>query len=125
MLNYLGYSWVDRGENLAEAEKLIARAVELRPNDGFIADSLGWVYYRTGRYAEAVEQLERAVSLEPGDPVINEHLGDAYWKVGRLNEARFQWSHALRMDPEKKRLPDLQTKVQCGLGGCQAKAGGP
>ena len=123
VLNYLGYSWVDQGINLAEAEKLVQRAVDLRPNDGFIADSLGWVYFRTGRFEKAIELLERAVSLEPGDPVLNEHLGDAYWKVGRRNEARFQGSHALTMNPEKKRVAELQAKVQCGLG-CQAKASG-
>ena len=124
VLNYLGYSWIEHGRNLEQAEKFIRRAVELRPNDGFIADSLGWVFYRTGRYEEAVEQLERAVALEPGDPVINEHLGDAYWKVGRRNEARFQWAHALAMSPEEKRLPEIRAKLQCGLGGCQARAGG-
>ena len=123
VLNYLGYSWVDQGINLAEAEKLVQRAVDLRPNDGFIVDSLGWVYYRTGNYPKAVELLERAVSLEPGDPVLNDHLGDAYWQTGRRTEARFQWSHALQLNPDKKNIAELQAKVQCGLG-CQAKAGG-
>lgn len=123
VLNYLGYSWVDQGVNIAEAEKLVQRAVELRPNDGFIVDSLGWVHYRSGNFEKAVELLERAVSLEPGDPVLNEHLGDAYWKTGRRNEARFQWSHALQLNPDQKNVAELQTKVQCGLG-CQAKAEG-
>jgi len=122
VLNYLGYSWIDRGDNLAEAEKLIRRAVELRPEDGFIADSLGWAFYVTGRYEEAVRELERAVSLEPGDPTINEHLGDAYWKVGRRNEARFQWSHALRLDPEDDKIAGIEAKVRCGLDGCPVKA---
>jgi len=122
VLNYLGYSWIDRGANLEEAEKLVRRAAELRPEDGFIADSLGWVYFVTGRYGEAVRELERAVGLEPGDPTINEHLGDAYWKVGRRNEARFQWAHALRMDPDKKRVAAIEAKVECGLDGCPVKA---
>ena len=122
VLNYLGYSWIDRGENLEQAEGLVRRAAELRPDDGFIADSLGWVYFVTGRYEEAVRELERAVALEPGDPTINEHLGDAYWKVGRRNEARFQWAHALRMGPEDKRVAGIEAKVECGLDGCPVKA---
>lgn len=122
VLNYLGYSWIDRRDNLEEAEGLVRRASELRPEDGFIADSLGWVYFVTGRYDEAVRELERAVQLEPGDPTINEHLGDAYWKVGRRNEARFQWAHALRMDPDEKRVAAIEAKVECGLDGCPVKA---
>ena len=122
VLNYLGYSWIDRRDNLEEAEGLVRRASELRPEDGFIADSLGWVYFVTGRYEEAVRELERAVQLEPGDPTINEHLGDAYWKVGRRNEARFQWAHALRMDPDEKRVAAIEAKVECGLDGCPVKA---
>lgn len=118
VLNYLGYSWVDRGMHVERAEEMIRKAISLRPQDGFIADSLGWVYYQTGRFPEAVEELERAVALEPQDPIINEHLGDAYWKVGRRIEARFQWERALRMEPEEKRIVELRSKVQCGLGGC-------
>src|SRR5690606_21385957 len=78
VLNYLGYSWVDMGINLEKGLELIKKAVEQRPSDGYIVDSLGWAYYRLGRYDEAVEELERAVSLKPGDPILNDHLGDAY-----------------------------------------------
>ena len=106
MLNYLGYSWVDMGMNLDQAKGMLNRAVELRPNDGFVVDSLGWVYFRLGEYQNAVEQLERAVELEPGDPVINEHLGDAYWRVGREREARFQWRRALSLEPEADAVAD-------------------
>ncbi len=94
---------------------MLIRAVELRPRDGYIVDSLGWALYRMGEYDEAVKYLERAVELEPGDPTINEHLGDALWKVGRKIEARFQWSHALAMNPEKKREDILRTKLELGL----------
>ena len=83
VLNYLGYSWVDKGLNLDRPRPCCNRAVELRPDDGFIVDSLGWAYFRLGEYDKAVTYLERAVELEPGDPVINDHLGDAYWRVGR------------------------------------------
>ena len=124
VLNYLGYSWVDRGVNMKRAEDMIVQAVKLRPNDGFIADSLGWVYYRTGRYGKAVVQLERAVGLESLDPTINEHLGDAYWKVGRHAEARFQWERALRLEPESGRSTELEAKLDCGLDGCGVRAQG-
>ena len=80
MLNYLGYSWIDKGENLTEALKMIQRAVELRPNDGYIVDSLGWAYYRLGDFARATQFLERAIELLPEDPTINDHLGDVYWR---------------------------------------------
>ena len=115
VLNYLGYSWIDRGEHYDRAEEMVARAVDLRPRDGYIADSLGWVYFRTGRYSEAVEELERAAALEPLDPVVNEHLGDAYWKTGRRLEARFQWRRALEFDPEPERVDGLRQRLDCGL----------
>lgn len=115
VLNYLGYSWVDRGERYERAEEMLAKAVGLRPRDGYIADSLGWVYFRTGRYDEAVGELERAAALTPLDPVVNEHLGDAYWKVGRRLEARFQWRRALDFDPEPERVEALRQRLDCGL----------
>jgi len=115
VLNYLGYSWVDRGEHLERAKKLIERAVELKPDDGYIVDSLGWVYYREGDYQRAVTDLERAVELKPDDPVINDHLGDAYWRVGRVTEARFQWRRALALKPEPSLQTQLGQKLQHGL----------
>ena len=115
VLNYLGYSYIDRGENLDEAVDMVQRAVEQRPEDGYIVDSLGWAYYRLGRYEDAVEQLERAASLRAGDPVINDHLGDAYWKVGRKLEAMFQWAHARDSDPEADELKKILAKLEGGL----------
>ncbi len=115
VLNYLGYSWIDRGENLDVAIEMVRKAVEQRPEDGYIVDSLGWAYYRLGEYEKAVEHLERAVSLRPEDPVINDHLGDAYWKVGRRLEAMFQWSHACDLDPEPEELEKILAKLENGL----------
>lgn len=115
VLNYLGYSWVDMGLNLDKALDMIKTAVENRPTDGYIVDSLGWVYYRLGRYDDAVKQLERAVELKPEDPVINDHLGDAYWKVGRKLEATFQWNHARDLKPEADELKKILHKLQVGL----------
>lgn len=93
-LNYLGYSWVDKGMHLNRALEMIREAVNANPNDGYIVDSLGWAYYRLGRLEEAVETLELAAKLRSNDPEINDHLGDAYWKVGRKLEAKFQWNIA-------------------------------
>jgi tetratricopeptide (TPR) repeat protein/LysM repeat protein len=115
VMNYLGYSWVDMNINLEEGLDLIRKAVDLRPSDGYIVDSLGWAYYRLGRFEEAVVELERAVALKPDDPVLNDHLGDAYWRVGRRLEATFQWSHARDMKPEPDVLSSVQKKLTAGL----------
>ncbi len=115
VLNYLGYSWVDQGMNLEEGLAHIRKAVELTPEDGYIVDSLGWAYYRMGRYEEAVVELERAIELRPEDPVINDHLGDAYWRAGRQLEARFQWNHARDLKPEPDDLPRILQKIAGGL----------
>ena len=120
ILNYLGYSWIDRGENLDKARDMVARAVELRPEDGFITDSLGWAEYRAGDFEAAVATLERAIALQPVDPVINEHLGDAYWQVGRYREARFQWRRALSFEPDAELIPVIEGKLRCGVDGCPA-----
>ena len=101
--------------NLDEAFSMLHRAVELRPTDGYIVDSLGWANYKLGRYDEAVKELERAIDLKPSDPVINDHLGDAYWHVGRKLEAHFQWNHARDMSPEPEDLPKILTKIENGL----------
>jgi len=115
VLNYLGYSWIDQGINLDEGMKLIKRAVEQRPDDGYIVDSLGWAYYRTGNYEDAAKNLERAIDLKPEDPTINDHLGDAYWRVGRTLEAKFQWVHARDLKPEPEDLPRIEAKIDHGL----------
>lgn len=115
VLNYLAYSWVEKKLNLDKAKRMLARAVELRPDDGFIVDSLGWVYYRLGEYQKGVKFLERAVELKSQDPVINDHLGDVYWRVGRHQEARFQWRRALSLKPEPDTIPTIEGKIRDGL----------
>ncbi len=115
VLNYLGYSWVEMGENLAEAQAMIEKAVEQRPDDGYIVDSLGWVLYRLGDFDGAVEHLETAVELKPVDPVINDHFGDALWMVGRRIEARFQWKRALSFEPEEDDAERIRRKLAAGL----------
>ena len=120
VLNYLGYSFVEMQTNLDEALSMIEQAVAAEPRSGYIVDSLGWVYFRLGRYTEAVGQMERAVELMPVDPVVNDHLGDAYWAVGRKREAEFQWSRALSFITEDSNLeeikPDrIRRKLEVGL----------
>jgi tetratricopeptide (TPR) repeat protein len=115
VLNYLGYSWIDKGVNLDDGMRMIRRAVEQRPDDGYIVDSLGWAYYRVNNYDEAVKQLERAIELKPEDPTINDHLGDAYYKVGRTLEAQFQWAHARDLKPEPDDLKKIEEKLKTGV----------
>ena len=115
VLNYLGYTWVDQGVNLDEAFKMLRRAVDLRPTDGYIVDSLGWANFKLGHYEEATEQLEKAIEMKPADPVVNDHLGDAYWRMGRKLDAHFQWNHARDMGPEPEDLPSILKKIDSGL----------
>lgn len=122
VMNYLGYSWVDMNMNLDQAMDLIRKAVDLRPGDGYIVDSLGWAYYKLGKFDDAVRELERAVSLKPDDPVLNDHLGDAYWRAGRQLEATFQWAHARDMKPDKDVLAGVQKKLAEGLPPLDGKA---
>lgn len=115
VLNYLGYSFVDRGEKLDEALGMIQRAVAAEPQSGAITDSLAWAYFRLGRYQDAVEPMERASLLEPVDPVVTDHLGDVYWAVGRKLEAAFQWRRALSFDPAEKDADRIRRKLEIGL----------
>ncbi len=115
VLNYLGYSMIDRGVNLDEALGMVKKAVSLKPNDGYITDSLGWAYFVLKNYSDASTYLERAVDLIPSDPTIADHLGDVYWRSGREIEARFQWQHALDNHPEKSEISRLQDKLKDGL----------
>ena len=115
VLNYLGYSLIDRGVKLDEALNMVKKAVELKPNDGYIVDSLGWAYFTMGDYDQAVNFLERAVDLNAADATIAQHLGDAYWHVGRKLEAQFQWQHAKDNHPEPADLPAIEARLKNGL----------
>jgi tetratricopeptide (TPR) repeat protein len=125
VLNYLGYSFVDRGENLEEALGMIERAVAARPDAGYIIDSLAWAYFRLGRYDDALPQMERASLLEPVDPVVTDHLGDVYWAVGRQLEAQFQWRRALSFEPAEKDAVRIRRKLEIGLDAVLAEEGAP
>ena len=124
VLNYLGYSWVEQNTNLDEAFRMLRRAVEQQPTDGYIVDSLGWAYYRLGQYDKALQLMEKAVDLKAADPTINDHLGDVYWRLGREREARFQWNHARDLNPEPEDLPKILEKIEKGLPPLTSGSGG-
>lgn len=111
LLNYLGYSWADQGLHLPEATDMLIKAATLAPHDGYITDSLGWVYFKTNQYPKAVEHLERAVELMPYDPTINDHLGDAYARVGRKREAEFQWHRAYNYTEDDEQKNTIGAKL--------------
>ena len=115
VLNYLGYSLVEKRQKLDEALAMIQTAVNKQPDSGYIVDSLGWVYYRLGRFEEALPHLEKAVELMPIDPIVNDHLGDVFWEVGRRREAGFQWRRALSFDPEETDRKRILRKLEVGL----------
>lgn len=115
VLNYLAYTWADQGVNLERARLMLEGAATQRPQDGNIADSLGWVLFRMGDLPGAIRQLERAVELESRNSTVNDHLGDVYWAAGREREARFQWQRALTMDPEPAEAARIQLKIERGL----------
>ena len=110
VLNYLGYSWIDKGININEAMEMIAKAAEKRPDDGYIIDSLGWAFYQTGEYELAVINLEKAVELV-SDSIIIDHLGDALFYSGRKLEAIFQWKRALEFDPTNEMINIIKKKI--------------
>lgn len=115
VLNYLGYQWVDGGVKVQDGLALVQRAVEQRPQDGYIIDSLGWAYFRLGQYDKAIEILERAIELSPGDAELNGHLGDAYWRAGRRIEARYQWRRVLTLSPTEEERAAAETRIANGL----------
>ena len=116
LLNYLGYSWIDRGVHLDEAISMVERAVAVEPESAAMIDSVGWGYYRKGDYKKAQIHLEKAVEMMPGNPEVNDHLGDLYWRMGRRLEAEFQWRRVLTLEPDDKIKGRAELKIKNGLG---------
>ncbi len=111
-LNYLGYTYADRGIHLDEAEDLIKRALKFRPNDGYIIDSLGWVYFKKKRYDEALVEMEKAWKLAPNDPVVGEHLGEVYLKKGLWDKAIKILRRVLEVNPSVKEKETILKKIK-------------
>lgn len=115
VLNYLAYSWLTMGKNLKKAREYLQIAVNARPEDAHIVDSMGWAHYIAGDFEQAVSYLEQAIEITPDDAAINDHLGDAYWRSGRVIEARYEWNRALRQKPDDKLKANLELKLKNGL----------
>jgi tetratricopeptide (TPR) repeat protein len=118
-LNYLGYTYAEKDMKLPEAVDLIQRALAVKPEDGAYVDSLGWAYYRLGRWDDAVKELERASTLLPDDAVIHEHLGEAYFRTKRSDDARESWLKSLELDPTNTKL--IERFKEAGLGDPEAE----
>ena len=106
VLNYLAYSWIEKGINLDKALEMLKRAVKLRKNDGYIIDSLGWGYYAKKNYIDAEKILQEAVKLKPLDPVINDHYADALWMLKKNIQARYVWKYVLGLDETEQKLKE-------------------
>jgi len=116
VLNYLGYSWIEKDINLDQAKKFILKAVNLKPRDPYIVDSLGWAYYNLKEYDKAVEELERAITLKPTDPIINDHYADTLWMLNKDIQARYFWKHVLNLDSAEQELKDkINKKIIFGI----------
>ncbi len=115
VINYLAYSWVDRGVNLERGMEMLERAVAMRPNNGHIIDSLGWAKYRLGDLEGALADLERAVQRAPAEPEIYDHLGDVLWHLGNTKEARYQWRRVLTLEADDEMRASVESKLMDGL----------
>jgi len=122
-LNYLGYTYADKGIHLDEAETLIRKALKQKPDDGYIMDSLGWVYFRRGQYDEAEIFLNKAIKLVPEDPIILEHMGDVYEKLNQLRTALNYYEKALKFQKEPKNRQSIEQKIQDIYSTSQSKNG--
>jgi tetratricopeptide (TPR) repeat protein len=111
-MNYLGYSYTEKEIHLQEALQLIQKAMALKPNMGYITDSLGWAYFKLGDYEKSVTELEKANRLTPNDPVITEHLADGYYKLNQMDKARALYEKALTLNPKPDQAERLKKKVE-------------
>ncbi len=114
-LNFVGYTWADENVNLDQALELIQHAVQLKPDNGFVRDSLGWIYFRLGRLGKAAEELQEAIRLSPDDPAIFDHLGDVYFATGLLGKAKAAYSKALELYPGEEDRVVMEKKIQALL----------
>jgi tetratricopeptide (TPR) repeat protein len=110
VINYLAYSWIEKGVKIKKSLSMLERANKLKSNDPFIIDSLGWALFKLERYKESKKQLQMAVKLMPGDPIVNDHYGDVLWKNGNELQARYYWNYVLRLEKTEEDLKKIINK---------------
>ncbi len=116
VLNYLAYTWIEQGVKIDQSLKMLEKANNLKSNDPFIIDSLGWALFKLKKYKEAKNYLKIAVQLMPADPIVNDHFGDALWKNGNKMQARYYWNYVLNLEETKKELKDdIKNKLISGI----------
>ena len=116
VLNYLAYSWLERGQNINKAILMLEKAYKENENDPYIIDSVGWGYFLVGKYNDAEKYMRRAIELMPNDPIVNDHYGDILWKMNRKIQARYFWKSVLKMnDTEKEMVDSIKEKLIKGL----------
>jgi len=108
-LNFIGHSYADRGINLDEAERVIVKALKIKPDSGYMIDSLGWVHFKQNKLNSALANLKKAMELLPDDANVIEHLGDVYAKMGKVKEAQEMYNRAFKIDPKNS---SLQKKIE-------------
>lgn len=125
VLNFLGYGWINRGLHVEEGMDLIRQALNITPKSGAIVDSLGWGYYKLGKYDQALSFIEQAVTMEPSDAEINEHLGDVYKALGRDSEAGYEWQRVLTLETTDKQAVEVRAKIEANMKALQISAAEP
>jgi len=116
VLNYLGYSWLERSYKIPEAMDMLKEAYSLRENDPYITDSIGWAYYLIKDFVNAKKYLEKAVKLMPYDPIVNDHYGDVLWRLNKKVQARYFWNGVLKLeDTEEELKKEIEKKLVFGL----------
>ena len=116
VLNYLAYSWLERGQNINKAILMLEKAYKENENDPYIIDSVGWGYFLVGKYNDAEKYMRRAIELMPNDPIVNDHYGDILWRLNRKIQAKYFWNSVLKMDDaEKDMIEKIKVKLINGL----------
>ena len=115
-LNYLAYTWIEQNKKTKEALSMLEKANNLKKNDGYITDSLGWAQYKLKNFNKAKFHLERAIQMMPDDPVVNDHFADCLWMIDKKIQARYYWEYVLTLeDTEDELKKKIQNKLLFGL----------
>ena len=116
VINYLAYSWIEKGKNIKQSLKMLQKANDLKRNDGYIIDSLGWAHFKLKNYQEAKLYLQKAVKIMPSDPIVNDHYGDSLWMTDKKIQARYYWKNVLRLEDTEENLKnEIEKKLTYGL----------